>query len=152
MIDLSLSNENRTVYVNVGADKRVRALIVYSDGHRVNVSYPRMLMEEKLGRPLAPNEDVHHKDGNTLNNNIENLEVLNLDEHRELHSKQNRLYHDKTAICEYCGNEFIWTAIKQRAWTQNTSRKKNAGKTRHIFCSKACAGAFGRKEQLGRNI
>ena len=54
MLDLSLSNENRTVYVNVGADKRVRALIVYSDGHRVNVSYPRMLMEEKLGRPLEP--------------------------------------------------------------------------------------------------
>lgn len=61
MLDKYLSNEERRVYVNKCSDGRLRALIVYSDGHKENKSYPRMLMEEKLGRPLTPDEDVHHK-------------------------------------------------------------------------------------------
>ena len=31
-------------------------------------------MEEKLGRKLLPNEQVHHIDENPLNNNLDNLE------------------------------------------------------------------------------
>ncbi len=36
----------------------------------------RLVMEEKLGRYLAPTEVVHHKDGNPGNNSIENLELF----------------------------------------------------------------------------
>lgn len=36
----------------------------------------RVVAEEKLGRPLAPGEVVHHIDGDRLNNSPENLEVL----------------------------------------------------------------------------
>lgn len=140
MLDETRSNDERKVYINKCADGRLRVLIVYSDGHRVNISYPRMLMEEKLGRPLEPNEDVHHIDGNALNNDLENLTIIPHDEHQKMHRK----YYDKMAVCEYCGKEFLWTAIKQRKWKQNRSK--------HIFCSKRCVGAFGRREQLSRNV
>jgi hypothetical protein len=35
----------------------------------------RIVMSEKLGRPLMKGENVHHKDGNRRNNALENLEL-----------------------------------------------------------------------------
>lgn len=34
-----------------------------------------VVMEKKIGRYLLPNENVHHKDGNKINNNPNNLEL-----------------------------------------------------------------------------
>jgi hypothetical protein len=45
----------------------------------------RALMEKYLGRKLLSAEIVHHKDGNKLNNNIENLEVMSQSEHAKEH-------------------------------------------------------------------
>ena len=44
-----------------------------SSGH---IREHRLIMEKSLGRFLKKDEIVHHKDGNTLNNNLNNLEVL----------------------------------------------------------------------------
>jgi hypothetical protein len=35
----------------------------------------RLVMAEHIGRPLTPNEHVHHKDGNRTNNVIDNLQL-----------------------------------------------------------------------------
>lgn len=48
----------------------------------------RIVMEESLGRPLLRSEVVHHKDGNTSNNNIDNLELITQSEHAKIHYKE----------------------------------------------------------------
>lgn len=68
----------------------------------INKDEHRYLMEQHLGRELTGDEVVHHKNGNKLDNRIENLEVMTKAEHSKLH---NQVYPD-TKICRICGREF----------------------------------------------
>ena len=45
----------------------------------------RKIMEDYLGRKLNSNEIVHHIDGNKLNNDISNLQVVTRSEHLKIH-------------------------------------------------------------------
>ena len=45
----------------------------------------RVVAEQKLGRPIARGEIVHHIDGNKRNNAPENLQVMTQSEHARLH-------------------------------------------------------------------
>jgi len=48
----------------------------------------RWVAEKNIGRRLRPDEVVHHKDGNKLNNSPNNLQVFSSqDEHHSLHIK-----------------------------------------------------------------
>ncbi len=47
----------------------------------------RYIMEQKLNRKLLRSEHIHHIDGNTLNNDIENLMIVSPKEHIQIHKK-----------------------------------------------------------------
>ena len=123
-------------------DKRFRSTITYKDGHKEFKSYPRVLMEIKLGRKLLPEEDVHHLDRDVTNNDLSNLAVVLHGEHQKQHNPPK--YHDKEAVCEICGKVFNWTAKRQSGYYRDLNR----GKNRIITCSKFCSSYYGRQIQL----
>ena len=55
-------------------------------GHRHHQRFHRYLMEKQLGRKLNKNEHVHHIDGNTVNNEMNNLILLSRSEHKMCHN------------------------------------------------------------------
>lgn len=61
---------------------------IYVDGNRVREH--RHIMEEHLGRKLEPNEVIHHKDRDRVNNDISNLELMTKSEHAKLHRKESQ--------------------------------------------------------------
>lgn len=83
----------------------------------------RHVAEQKLGRPLTADEQVHHENEQRWDNAPTNLEVLPASEHQALHADE-RLIHPRTKCCDVCLVEF----------TPHRTKRKRA-KT----CSKACA-------------
>lgn len=59
------------------------------------IYYHRYLMEQHLERKLKYNEQVHHINGNKLDNRIENLIVMNSSNHLRKHALNNNLGKDR---------------------------------------------------------
>jgi len=57
----------------------------YDPKRKYVVSKHQLVLEQKLGRRLRPNELVHHIDGNKGNSNMNNLKVVNKSQHNRLH-------------------------------------------------------------------
>lgn len=92
MTQLTCSGKCRNAYTSIKtSQKRSEKLKGRGEGK----TYPkhmgrhehRAVMEEIIGRPLLPDEVVHHKDGNKNNNSPENLELMKRTEHSSIHTK-----------------------------------------------------------------
>lgn len=55
---------------------------------RTSVRYARAVMEAHLGRRLEPHELVHHINGDSTDDRIENLELVSHAEHYERHREE----------------------------------------------------------------
>lgn len=72
-------------YASIGdtyIDSRGYVCVKVTHGCKYNYRHlHRVLMEEKIGRPLAKSEVVHHIDGDKQNNDINNLALLTSGQH-----------------------------------------------------------------------
>lgn len=125
--------ENCKIYgPYVRKDKRMHVCIVWPDGKRKTVSYPKYLMEIKLNKYLLDNETVDHIDRNFSNNEYSNLQILDRSEHIKLDAIR-----VKSVIlkCQICNKEFELKERKLNNAIQNRKKDKSGP-----YCSKKCAG------------
>lgn len=71
----------------------------------------RLVMENHIGRPLRKSEQVHHINGNKLDNRIENLVILSPSEHSKLHAKQHPAKVGDCTSCERSGKRLTKNGI-----------------------------------------
>ena len=125
-------------YLNNG---RLR-VIVKKGKEQHTISYPKYLMEVHLNKRLPKSVVVHHKDGNPLNNELSNLEILERSTHTRKHATR---YSESIEVtCKWCRKIFTLDRIGQQRRTQNKNRSK-AGP----FCSFSCRGKYGTSIQYG---
>lgn len=121
------------------SDGREHVVIVFIDLSKKTVSYPKFLMEQKLGRQLDQDEEtIDHIDGNFLNNDFSNLRIISRKEHCSDDATRVELIE---ITCALCGEK-----TKKRPGTLTHSKK--LGKA-GPFCGKSCAGKYGAYVQNG---
>ena len=122
-------------------DGRQHIVVVYPDGTKRTVSYPKYLVEMYLNRYLDEDETVDHINGDVSDNSKENLQVIKRSDHVSLDVKR---YKEKSFRCPLCNTEFklsgryLYGAILNR-------RRGKAGP----FCSRSCAGSYSKGIQMG---
>lgn len=106
-------------------------VVLYEHGVHKTMSYPKFLLEQKLGRSLLDNETCDHIDNNHTNNCLSNLQVLSrLDNSLKAHSLSPKEY--GTFTCPVCLVSFT-----KRMKDVRSNRKKVKSSP---YCSRSCAG------------
>lgn len=109
---------------------------IIEDGKRTTKSYPKYLMELKLGRSLLGNETVDHIDTDFTNDEENNLQVLSRSEHVRIDLKR---LTSRTFACPMCNKEFEVSGPKRLRNLYYYRMIKKAGP----FCSRRCSGLYG---------
>lgn len=100
----------------------------------------RLVMEQHLGRQLKEDEVVHHKNGNVLDNQIENLELMSWEEHDKVHKKILSELAEKVILaCPVCGAQ-VQMRLRFYEW-----RKAHGQKA--FYCSQKCQVTIPNKGQ-----
>lgn len=120
-------------------DGRQHIVIVEKDGKKRTISYPKFLVEQKLGRQLKPNETIHHVDGNFNNNELSNLIIIDRKDHSTWDVKRVKKVE---FICKWCGE-------KSERRAGDLEHNKVLGKA-GPFCSRQCVGKYGQSIQVGK--
>lgn len=112
-------------------DGRKHVIIVNDDGSKTTKSYPRLLMEQHLGRELLPTETVDHIDEDKTNDDLSNLQILLLEENVRKSMKR-RAAEMYKFLCPQCGTE----SSKTMRQVKGNLKKNKEGP----YCSRSCAG------------
>lgn len=106
-----------------------------------SLSWPKAVMEVRLGRHLTTNELVDHIDDDPTNNDPDNFQILTVAENtkkgrvaRGIEEKIDKFF------CPECGCEF--ERLRRRVRHNQNSQQK-AGP----FCGKSCAGRYSARVQ-----
>ena len=115
-------------------------ILVYEDGSKKTKSYPKFLVEQKLGVELdEKTQTIDHINRNKNDHDFSNLVIKDRSTHIKDDVKRVKLV---SLICPWCGISF-------ERHPRVAARNKRQGKA-GPFCSRKCGAIYGRELQLGR--
>lgn len=114
----------RKGYLRESLDGRRRVDLYNSSTDRTTVSYARYLLSVKYGRVLSSEEEADHVDTDSLNDELENLQVLTKADHVNKTALENFGKQFVSLVCPQCGITF--------------SREKRFIRTENPKCSRRC--------------
>ena len=92
----------------------------------------RVIWEDYNG-PIPKGHVIHHKNLNSLDNSIENLECIPEYEHHKKFHRLHRVRQTIDKMCERCGSEYKATTKRSRFCIQCTDIIRSSGKERKRF-------------------
>ena len=96
-------------------------------GHVLYLHREKLRLELDLTEKQMEGLDVHHKDGNKDNNDIENLQLISKEKHQQLHSKIGRKDNSKRHVCKGCGRTYF-SSVSPSKFYCNLCLEKGVGK------------------------
>ena len=123
-------------YANPSNDGRSHIILFDGGENSRTVSWPKAMMEVKLGRLLRDDEQVDHVDDDPTNDAYENFQLLT----PSANMLKMRIRNDLVAkvgdfTCPQCGSPF---QRKMKYVTSNQGKQNKVGP----FCGRSCAGLF----------
>ena len=115
-------------YLDSSKTRRI-VLLYYSDGTRKTMSNARYIIQELLGIELAKDDEIDHINGDSLDDRLENLQIIKRKDHHKKHARKTEWY---DFICPACGKQ------SRKPMRQVKHNWKN-GKV-GPYCSRHCAG------------
>lgn len=97
---------------------------------RATVTYAKYVMSVKHGRRLSREEEVDHVDGNKLNDDVSNLEIVSRKENKRRYD----LAHPEKVVsleCDYCHRTF--SRVRRQTSHSKPGQVGN-------YCSRSCNG------------
>ena len=101
----------------------------------------RLIWEQDIG-PIPEGYDIHHKDGNKLNNLLENLECLSKADHMRLHANETR---EKRSKCMSDNSEKVHAWLKTpkgKKFLSKKAKKQFADRLFKTFICEICQKQF----------
>lgn len=118
-------------YIHKRLQRRM-VVLIFSNGAKTTKSYARHLMEKHLGRDLLDSEEVDHIDGDRLNDEISNLQILT----KTQNIRKSRKAVEMTSFnCLRCGKLSSKPAHRVR---NNNHKQGKLGP----FCGRSCAASY----------
>ena len=123
----------RKGYLRLSKDGRKRIDLVNSDKDRTTISYARYVMCVNLGYILSKDYEVDNIDRDKTNDDISNLQVLSVAEHRQKTTKEMTTGRNLLKlICPQCNMEFTREARLVNVESPKCSRKCNGANSKNL--------------------